>query len=64
MRYTVDQLVYEDENRNTIESKLKGRGFADFRGDAFIKGINGIMLRLLDNSPPLFIINCLLLNLL
>lgn len=42
---------------------MKTRGFLDFKGDSFIKGINGIMLRLLDNAPPLFIINCLLLSL-
>jgi hypothetical protein len=61
MRYTIDQLVYEDENKALIENKLREKGYNDFKGDCFIKGINGVMLRLLDNSMPLLLINILLL---
>lgn len=63
MKYTIDQLVYEDENKTSIENKLRLKGFTDFKGDSFIKGINGVMLRILDNSQPLLLVNCLLLNL-
>lgn len=27
IRYTIDQLVYEDENRTAIENKLRSRGY-------------------------------------
>jgi hypothetical protein len=63
MKFTIDQLVYEDENKTSIENRLRMRGMTDFKSDSFIKGINGVMLRLLDNSNPLLLINCLLLNL-
>jgi hypothetical protein len=61
MRFTIDQLVYEDENKIAIEGKFREKGYHDFKGDCFIKGINGVMLRLLDNSMPLLLINILLL---
>ena len=54
--FTVDQLVYEDENRGNIEARLKSKGY-EIKGDIFIKGVNGVMLRILDNSQPLFIFN-------
>lgn len=43
--------------------KLKSRGYTDFKSDTFIKGVNGVMLRILDNSLPLLLVNTILLNL-
>ena len=57
--FTVDQLVYEDENRGSIEARLKSKGY-EIKGDIFIKGVNGVMLRILDYSQPLFIFNIFL----
>ena len=43
-----------------IEAKLHDRGYNDLKSDCFIKAINGIMLRILDHTPPLFVVNILL----
>lgn len=59
-QFVVNQLVYEDENRPHIESRLQEKGYTEIKSDCFIKSINGIMLRILDNTPSLFVITLLL----
>ena len=47
-KFTLTQLVYEDENKKSIHSDLKMRGFEYPKEEnPFIKAINGVMLRIL-----------------
>ena len=47
-KFTLTQLVYEDENKKIISDSLKNRGFEYPKEEnPFIKAINGVMLRIL-----------------
>lgn len=61
-KFALYQLVYEDEHKNVIAQELINKGI-DFKPDQFVKVINGIMLRILENACPQEIVN-ILLNLL
>lgn len=54
--------MYEDEHKNMIAQDLINKGI-DFKPDQFVKVINGIMLRILENACPQEVIN-ILMNLL
>lgn len=58
-RFALTQLVYEDENKGQILSELQQRGI-DFKVEQFIKAINGVMLRILENACPQETVNILL----
>lgn len=49
--FALCQLVYEDENKSLIYDNLRARGI-DYKVDNFIKVINGVMLRILENAVP------------
>ncbi len=49
--FALYQLVYEDEHKNMIAQDLINKGI-DFKPDQFVKVINGIMLRILENACP------------
>ena len=49
--FVLKQLVYEDENKSAIQEAIRERGF-DYKVENFIKTINGIMLRILENGHP------------
>ena len=53
------QLVYEDENKVAISEELKSRNI-EYKTDNFIKSVNGIMLRYLENANSQDIVNVLL----
>lgn len=58
-KFALTQLVYEDENKSIIFQDLQARGF-EYRADQFIKVINGVMLRILENACPQETVNILL----
>lgn len=58
-KFALEQLVYEDENKTMIMQDLVNRGF-DFKAEQFIKVINGVMLRILENACPQETVNVLL----
>lgn len=43
------QLVYEDENKNLIAEDLRNRN-SECKTENFIRVINGVMLRILENG--------------
>lgn len=49
--FALTQLVYEDEHKSEIYEELKSRNI-DYKADNFIKSINGVMLRILENAHP------------
>jgi len=53
--FVLKQLVFEDENKASIAESLRERGI-DFKTDNFVKTINGVMLRILENAHPHHII--------
>ena len=53
------QLVYEDEHKTQILNDLQQRGI-EFKVEQFIKVINGVMLRILENTCPQETVNILL----
>lgn len=59
-KFALFQLVYEDEHKNMIAQDLLNKGIVDFKPDQFVKVINGIMLRILENACPQEIVNILL----
>ena len=59
-KFALTQLVFEDENKTMIYQDLQTRGYVDFRPDQFIKVINGVMLRILENACPQDTANILL----
>ena len=48
-KFALYQLVYEDEYKNVITQNLNNRNI-DFKPDQFVKVINGVMLRILENA--------------
>lgn len=58
-KFALYQLVYEDENKTMIAQDLINKGI-DFKPDQFVKVINGIMLRILENACPQEVVNILL----
>ena len=58
-RFALLQLVYEDEHKSQILNDLHQRGI-DFKVEQFIKVINGVMLRILENACPQETVNILL----
>lgn len=58
-KFALSQLVYEDENKTMIMQDLATRGY-DFKAEQFIKVINGVMLRILENACPQEAVNVLL----
>lgn len=59
MHFTLKQLVYEDENKSLIQEDLVNRGI-EYKIENFIKVINGVMLRLLENGTPQDVVNTLI----
>lgn len=57
--FALTQLVYEDEHKAEIVEELRSRNI-DYKSDNFIKAINGVMLRLLENVNPQEIVNILI----
>jgi hypothetical protein len=57
--FALSQLVYEDENKASIAEELRSRNI-EYKSDNFIKAINGVMLRLLENANSQDIVNVLL----
>lgn len=57
--FALNQLVYEDENKATIYEELRSRNI-EYKSDNFIKAVNGVMLRLLENANSQDIVNVLL----
>ncbi len=57
--FALSQLVYEDENKAAIYEELRSRNI-EYKSDNFIKAINGVMLRLLENANSQDIVNVLL----
>jgi hypothetical protein len=62
-KFALYQLVYEDEHKSMIAQDLIQKGCVEFKAEQFVKVINGIMLRILENACPQEVIN-ILLNLL
>ena len=58
-KFALSQLVFEDENKAMILHDLTSRGY-DFKPEQFIKVINGVMLRILENANPQESVNNLL----
>lgn len=57
--FALTQLVYEDEHKAEIIEELRSRNI-EYKSDNFIKAINGVMLRLLENANQQDIVNTLL----
>ncbi len=49
--FALTQLVYEDQHKSEIYEELKSRNI-EYKADNFIKSINGVMLRILQNAHP------------
>ena len=49
--FVLRQLVHEDENKASITEALRERGL-EVKTDTFVKVVNGVMLRILDNAHP------------
>lgn len=57
--FALSQLVYQDENKSLIYEDLRKRGI-DYKIENFIKVINGVMLRILQNASQQDTTNILL----
>lgn len=59
VNFAFTQLVYEDENKAVINEELRSRNI-EYKTENFIKAVNGVMLRLLENGNTQDIANVLL----
>lgn len=59
MHFALRQLVFEDENKAIIHEDLVNRRI-EYKIENFIKVINGVMLRILENGNPQDVVNTLI----